>query len=322
MSIAKPQTTSLIDTVSAGFAAVNRRVWLVAIPVLLNLAVWYGAQVSFQPLINSFVTLLERTTPAVDREAANPVYENWRLLGLDDLTQVMDRLRLVPRLAVYAANPGDGGLPLPTEVLPTIDPNRVVFTVTEFSTALLLLIAVNALLIPLGALFYALVALAVRGEQFALGGWLRAIGRTTVSLLGYAALLLAATLLGALPVIILGALLLTFVPPLGAFALVVVLILSFWINIYIGFAPEVIAVAGLDPILALRTSVALVRTYFWATLVLLLVLFVVNVGLGVVWGLLARSSIGLLAAVVGSSYIGSGLVAARMMFIRERIGTR
>ena len=321
MSIAKPQTMSLVDTISQGFVAINRRWWLVALPVLLNLAIWYGGQISFQPFVTNLVTVFERTAPAEQRDAANPVFESWRLYGQYDLVQAMDRMRVVPRLTAYSVDTASSsGLPLPNEVLPQIDPNRVWLTVSSPSTALLLVFAVNALLIPLGAVFIALVASAVHGGPFALGAWLRSLGRTTVGLLGYAALVLAAFVLVVAPAALIGLLLLAAVPPIGAFLLLLLLIVLFWLNIYIGFVPEAIALGGVDPVAALRASVALVRRSFWATLGLLLVLYVISIGLGVLWGILVGSPIGLVVAVLGSAYISSGLAAARMVFFQQRAG--
>jgi hypothetical protein len=48
---------------------------------------------------------------------------------------------------------------------------------------------------------------------------------------------------------------------------------------------------------------------------------VITIGCGVIWGLLASrlSTTGLVLAIVGSAYVGSGLLAARMAFFRERL---
>jgi len=39
----------------------------------------------------------------------------------------------------------------------------------------------------------------------------------------------------------------------------------------------------------------------------------------VIWYRLVGSTVGLIVAMVGSAYIGSGLLAARMVFFRERL---
>src|SRR5262245_22982210 len=58
LTIKKPQTVSLIDTISEGFIAVNRRPWLILLPILVNLYVWFGSQLSFAPLLTDLATIM------------------------------------------------------------------------------------------------------------------------------------------------------------------------------------------------------------------------------------------------------------------------
>src|SRR5438874_6988324 len=48
--------TGVIETLSAGYAAVNRQLWVLLLPVLLNVFLWLGPHVSYSPLVGPAVT--------------------------------------------------------------------------------------------------------------------------------------------------------------------------------------------------------------------------------------------------------------------------
>src|SRR5579859_6935546 len=48
--------TGVIETLSAGYAAVNRQLWVLLLPVLLNVFLWLGPHVSYSPLVDPAVT--------------------------------------------------------------------------------------------------------------------------------------------------------------------------------------------------------------------------------------------------------------------------
>ena len=49
------QPTGVIETLSAGFAAVNRQLWVLLLPVLLDVFLWLGPHVSYSPLVGPVV---------------------------------------------------------------------------------------------------------------------------------------------------------------------------------------------------------------------------------------------------------------------------
>ncbi|MBV9133482.1 MAG: hypothetical protein JO318_12340, partial [Chloroflexi bacterium] len=48
--------TGVIETLSAGYSAVNRQPWVLLLPILLNLFLWLGPHVSYSPLVGPVVT--------------------------------------------------------------------------------------------------------------------------------------------------------------------------------------------------------------------------------------------------------------------------
>lgn len=332
LSVQKPQNVSLIDTLSDGYRAVNRRPWLVIIPIIFNLYIWFGPQLSFAPLIADWQTL----TRAFQQESGTP----WQQISPEMQQQSEQQLQEVARLdmrqplavfnyipfAVYvlgsAGLVGSGlGVPLVQALPQTIDAQRSVIAVQNLGGALLAFLLINGIVLLLSAVFMTTTAEAVRSEPFVLQQWLRRAGHAMLSILGYAAVLLSAVLLIGLPVVVVTVFLMALIPALGAFALLLLLITWFWATIYLGFALEAIVVSGVGPLRALHASFNIVRRNFMSTLLFLLLLLVIAVGSGVVWQFVvaAMPTGGALVAIVGSAYIGCGLVAARMAFYRERL---
>jgi len=327
LTIKKPQTVSLIDTFSEGFAAVNRRPWLVLLPILVNLYVWFGAQLSFAPLLTDLAAIMRMSTASAEQTGlpAQPA-DLLRNLGQVDMRQGLAELNFIPTLTMYQIVTADAsgspiGIPLVQQMPQPIVPDRgEAILVYDVGGLLLALVLLNALALPLSALFLTQVAEAVRGERGVLATGLRRAWRAMLAILGWVGVVLGVGLALGLPFVCLVGMLLYFSPPLGLFMFGILTILGFWIGIYLGFANEAIAISGVGPLRALHASFNIVRRNFWGTLGLLALSWLISAGSGVLWLSLAQgSTIGLLVAIGGSAYLGSGLLAARMAFYRERL---
>src|SRR5262245_2240456 len=85
LTVNKPQTSSLIDMLSEGYAAINRRPWLVLLPLLLNLYIWFGTQLSFAPLLTDLSALMRlRASPAQQNAGAAEWADQMRAIGAFD----------------------------------------------------------------------------------------------------------------------------------------------------------------------------------------------------------------------------------------------
>jgi hypothetical protein len=326
LTIKKPQTTTLIDTMSEGYAAVNRRPWLVLLPLLLNLYIWFGTQLSFAPLLTDMAAFMRLSGgPAEQGVAAADWAEQMRRLGALDMRQMIARLNFIPTLTMYAISSTDAdgtstGLPLVREVPPPIAPERDTIKVYDVGGALLAFVLLNTLALPLSAIFLTQVAAAVRGDRAGLPTSVQRAWRAMLALLGKVGVLIGVGLALGLPFIFLIGMLMFFSQSLGLFMVGVMLIVLFWVSIYLGFANEAIAVSGVGPLRALHASFNIVRRNFWGTLGFLTISWLISIGSGVLWLNLAQgSTVGLFVAIAGSAYLGSGLLAARMAFYRERL---
>ena len=100
----------------------------------------------------------------------------------------------------------------------------------------------------------------------------------------------------------------------------IVAMLGLTAQLYLFFAPEAIFISRVGPIQAIRRSVAVVHAGVWSALTLAILVTVILIGMGQLWiSLAGQASWGLALGIVGNAYIASGLVAASMLFYRERM---
>jgi hypothetical protein len=325
LTVTKPQNATLIDSISEGYAAINRRPWLVLMPIVLNLYLWFGAQLSFAPMIDNLSSLLKGIQPSlVDQTEMQVFYDQLIAYGSVDLRPQIVRLNLVPTLRQYVvgtvdSEAGTASVPAIQEVPRLIDPQRSdTIQVGTLGGALLTFLVLNALALALSAIFVSQVGAAVR-SQWLPGGGLRLALRVGLKLLGSVGILLGVALALGLPFLFFATLLLYINQTLGVLAIELLFVVAFWIGIYIGFYPEAIVMGDQGPLRAINTSFNVVRRNFWATLGLLAISLIISLGSGVIWHRLVNTTAGLIVAIVASAYIGSGLLAARMAFFRERM---
>ena len=326
LTITKPQTASLIDTFSEGYAAINRRPWLVILPILVNLYLWFGTQLSFEPLTVTFSSLLQLRAgaAATDSLQAQPA-EQLRALGILDMRQLVAVLNYIP-LTIYifdgfGTGGGALGLPMARSMPQLLGADRAgIVEVANLGGALLAFVVLNAVALPLSVAFLTTVAEAVRGERVAAATWLRRVWRAGLGMLGCVGVLAGVGLALGLPFMFFAALLLWLSPAIGVLVLLMLWVALLWARIYLGFAREAVVVSGVGPLRALHASFNIVRRNLLGTLAFLALSWLIAVGSGVLWLSLAQgSTVGLVVAIVGSAYLGSGLLAARMAFYRERL---
>lgn len=325
LSVNMPQTPSVIDTLSEGYRSVHRRPLLLLLPILLNLYLWFGVQISFGPLLNTLVDLMQSQQRMAGENTAAEQIEQLRQAAGWDMQPTLAALNFIPRLTLNqvdaSQSAGALGMPMVRPVLPVLSAGRPTLVIGSVGGALLTLLLVNLVALGLSAPFLTRLAEAVRGDQTSLAQWLRRAWRALLAITGYAAIVVGVVLAVGLPFFLLVSVMVVLSPALALMALFVLFMVWFWGNIYIGFTPEAIAVSGIGPLKALRASFEIVRQNILATLGFLALSYIIGVGSGVIWLMLQNTfaSAGLIIGSVGSAYIGSGLLAARMAFYRERL---
>ncbi len=310
----------VIDTLSDGFRTVNRQPWLIALPVLLDLFNWLGPRLSAVPLVRRLVSFLEESMtataglgiPNADAMRALQLMKSgldnnprgWNLFSLLSLNNPLG----MPSLALTqdARAPAWVGSPPLIEV--------------SGGGQFLGLAAVLLLCgIVLGAIYLGLAAQVVRTGAGQPAVAVQRAGIYAVRFVALIAILLVVSLFLGLPAGVVIALTALFAPVVASLFVAALWAVVLWVYFYLFFAVDALFISDVGPLRAIGNSIAVVRMRPASALGLFLASIIISLGMPHVWGAVGASELGLLVSIVGNAYIGTGLVAASMIFYRDRI---
>ncbi|WP_129630249.1 hypothetical protein [Candidatus Oscillochloris fontis] len=298
MSVVKPQSLSLVDTISAGYQALNRRPWALLIPVGVSTYLWLSNPLTLTKGgriatgINQALDLLT-TNPQARQGVAEQILHR-------DLRTSLAWLNLVP-------------------VLDPLTPGRNAIHIGGPYAVFSTLALINLLALLWSCLFLALLSSAVRYEPLAPVPLLRRTFQVASTIIVATLIIVGISIIVGLPLFAISALIVIFVP---ASALPIALawyIACFWAYVYISFTPEAILISRAGPFRALGHSIRVVRHNMIGTVGLLIISFLILNGLRLIWAQVAVNPLGIAAAILGSAYVGSGLSAARLEFYRDQV---
>jgi hypothetical protein len=317
----------LIDTLSSGFKVVQRRPWLILLPVLLDLWLWLGPRWSIQPLADSLLRLLTpENLPPEMAQMVEPYSQLLTAAGANfNLWWLVDSNPTWLRTAL----PG------------LVEPARLGAAPGIIETPVLALVLwaplVLLLGVALGSMFLAAVASQLPAQQagessdtaepahghpgaaFWLRRGLRTFFLTTLFGLLIIALLLMTTLL--LSVVLTPVFLLAPQAAAGAGSLAALLLGWFGVVAYIMlyFVLAAVVSDGVGLWQAMWRSFNVVSRNFWSTLGLLLLVTLIMWGFGLIWQrLVFVSPVGALAVIFGNAVLITGVTAARLIFYQQR----
>ena len=309
----------IVDTLSAGFAVVNRRLWILLLPVLLDLLLIYGPAISINPLVDEGVLLLQKSAQAqaTGSDSGASTSESTLLQVLEQSQKSAAGFRDTNLAGVLAWQvpsvvAATSATPLPKLRGPVI---------TEVSSGWVLLsyVLALALLSLLWVSFYlAALAHALRNEVAAAASLVRRATSGWLSFsLFFALLLVLLIVTGGALVLVLGVASL-FGSGVVALITSVVTALALAASFYLFFVDDAIFLLEVWPRRAVWYSVSVVWRNFWPSLGFVLLVNLVITGTALVWGYLLQNPFGLAGAVLGHAYITTGFAAAGMLFFAQR----
>jgi len=301
---------------SAGYAALNRRLWVLMIPVVMNVLMGGGVRLSFAPFFSLHHDQVARVAALISR---NPEHQRYLVGSLQsaDMRQPLAVLHFVPLLPNGVLH--QGGLRSEHAIL-----------VRSLGGVLGSALVINLAALLASSLFLVGLTRAVtaNGEEGASRGSpspspsVGAVLVVAIRIVSYVLLLAVGVLVAGLPALVLSISIVLKLPLLTIPVFLGWFVLWFWFSVSTGFGIEALVLSGVGPVQALLRSLRLVRHNLLSALGLVVLSMVITSGLGVVWSALAQTPVGLALALVGSAYIGSGLAAARLVFYRERLVRR
>lgn len=302
-SLREPVPAGVIDTIGNAFTLVNRRPYLVAFIVFLDLLLWLGPVVDGGALLQLLRNQLvgAQLMPASEADAFVTLLQPFNLLALLAL--------LTPSLIT--------SLGADTFARPLVPPAIVLAPGSAAGTAL----ACFLLGVTAGMGFLTLVATFVRGERIRGRAWGRATLRNTAALLAYYSLLIlaiigTATFLGA--ILLVASLFRLDQVLMAALALILT---GVGIVIYLGlfFVEEAIAFSSAGPFRAVLLSVGILRVTPWPTIRFIVTVTLIQLGLPLALHVFTANSLAVPFALLSHAYVMTGLIVAAFLFYRERL---
>jgi len=320
---AKPN--GVVETLSAGYAAINHQLWILLIPIALDVFLWLGPHVSYSPLVDPALargSAWVRQIGAVSRRAPSSPELNANgnpngSVSVDDVRQSLMSLATDTNVLSLLAR---GPLTLPSVAVLLGGIGALSF-VTSWGEGVALLVGSLLGSLLIGGFFYAAIAQQVRGagtNPVAAG---LSVPRSLARVLGLLLVLLGLGLLLGLPVLVVVGVMALVAPVLAAFGMALAIVALLLVDMYLYFALNAIFVSRVGPLAAVQRSVAVVRKHLWPTVALALLSWVILAGMDRVWELLAanvQAPFGVALGMLGNAYIASGLIAASMIFYHER----
>jgi hypothetical protein len=288
----------VIDTLSEGFGTANRRLWIVAIPILVDLFLWLGPKATIGPALS---TAVQANFPQQ--------YDGYEAL----VQQTIASFNLFSLAVVY----------LPSLVV-RLDATPLASFTTDMavnSPLSFMLLAAGVFLAGLwvSCLYLGLIAQVVRDGRTNLGLMARAVWRYWSRLIAFLAVVVVALAVAAIPFGLAYLIVSSANATAGEFLAFLVQIAFIWAIVYMFFAIEALLLSEVGPLQAIRLSIVVIASNFWAAITLIGLSFLITLGLPLAWQFIAPYPAGLVLAILGNAYIGTGVAAAGFLFYQERL---
>ena len=321
-----PIVSGVVETIAAGMSLAFWRPRLLVIPVVIDLFLWLGLQVSANPLTAPLGRLMEREGGENGELAAEQLAEFGARAHVNDLVAW-----LIPSL--FAGVPSDTMLTalLSFLVPPLMDGVDREGMYDQWGDGLLnlwqpdnwfVVVSVGLAFLLLGSvvlvLFRVPLAFSVRGGRASarrLAGdlamtWLRVVG--LISLVG----LVAAIAVG--PLVVLAAVLLLLGLDVSSLLALILICVGGLVAIYTVFTVDAIVLSRVGPLHGLRQSFQVVRANFGPTVRFAISSLLIGTGSFQLWEALVANPPGIVLSLIGNAFIGTGLILASMMFFYDR----
>lgn len=304
----------LIDTLTAGFRLVWRRPWLILLPVLVDVLLWLGPQLSVRPLMDVMVEIMRAS--GIPADAAQGLMVSPEML--QDMTTGFNLLWLLSNSLTWfnVLVPG------------LVEPARLGLATAPIDIPLASLPVVALLLavagLGLGSAFLTSIVSQLEGPgglaPSSLRRWLHTWGWVLV----YGLLLLAMFMVSTFVLSLGISLLLLLVPGLANVFGTLAVLTGTWILVglflLLYFVAAAMASDGVGLGQAMRRSLAVVMQNFWSTVGLIVLTGMILVGFQVIFQRLAQAGpVAIIMSILANAVLLTGLTAARLIFYRDRL---
>jgi hypothetical protein len=315
----------IIDTLSAGFDRTAKRLWLIVLPVLLDICIWLGPRLTVAKLARDATLLLPDVAEMGEQYAATiEMMRRW-------LTDAGSTTNMMAMLSMRML-----GLPSLTDALA---PKSLPFGIVQRSieipswsafVGVALLLTVLSLL--MGCFCLSFIAQDARDGEMnpvvagrdGLAYALQVAGRSWLRLMTLVLVATLAIIVVGSGVAVVSGLLAVFSTDLAGLTLSLFgwgfLSLSTYGAVVFFFTSRALILDDMGVLRSIWNALNVVHRAFLPTIGFILLISVLQTGLLYIWRMLATSSVGTLAGILGNAYVSTGLVMASFIFYRDRYG--
>lgn len=304
----------VVDTLTAGFDHVNRILWVIALPIVVDLFLWFVPRLSAGPFIHGIVGGIDAFYASV-RGGLDPSSVEQARQALHALDGAANSFNAWTILL--------GGLAVVPSVSPHSRGGILPFQIASGGQFLATFLVLELLGTILGCAYLGLIAQEVRDGRTDVAQLIRRLPFFVATAFALVLLAIGLFLVVSVPIGLVLGLTRAILPALGDLLTIMVFIAAQSILvlglIYLFFLLDAIVVSDAGPIRAVANSARVVSRNFWEAVRFIFVFVIIDWGLQLVWMAMSKNTVGTLAAIVGNAYVASGLAAASMQYYQSRL---
>jgi hypothetical protein len=305
-----PPPPGVIGSLRAGFDSVAGHVWLIIVPLALDLVLWLGPRLSVDSLLRPFVRyMFLQARRGVAASEMNQFLEAQKIF-LDGL-QSFNLLSLVSKFRTFPI----GISSLLAQTMPVETPLGEQSVVQISSAPLLvgLVFVLTAIGWVGGGLYFRWVSGTALGEAETGISLLRAIIQTLILSVCW----LIGLMVVLLPAMFILTLLALINPILANGAILVILVVAFWLVVPLFFIPHGIFARRQNAFLSALTSLRMARFTFPTSGMFIISVLILSQGMNYLWSVPSNDSWMTLVGIAGHAFITTAVLAASFVYYRD-----
>lgn len=305
-----PPPPGVIGSLRAGFDAVASHVWLIIVPLALDIALWLGPRLSVDGLLRPVVRyIFLQARRGVAASEMNQFLEA-QTIFLDGL-QSFNLLSLVSKFRTFPI----GISSLLAQTMPVDTPlgEQNVVQISSLPLLVGLVFVLTAIGWISGGLYFRWVSGTTLGKEETGISLLRAIIQTLVLSICW----LIGLMLVLLPVMFVLTLLALINPILANGAIFLILVLAFWLVVPLFFVPHGIFARRQNAFISALTSLRMARFTFPTSGMFIISVVILSQGMNYLWSVPSNDSWMTLVGIAGHAFITTAVLAASFVYYRD-----
>ncbi|HJS18248.1 MAG TPA: hypothetical protein VJ785_05855 [Anaerolineales bacterium] len=309
-----PPPPGVIGSLKAGFDVVSSHVFLILIPLFLDLFLWLGPRLSVSGLLSPVYQMVFNQ---VRRGLTSPDEVKQLVVFQDLFNEGLQRFNLVSLMARLQTFP-IGISSLLAKTMPVDNPTGSQ-NLTQMSSPFGMIGAIF-LLILIGWVIAALYFRWVSGTALGQRELDVSISRAVLQTLLLSVIWLMFLFVISVPIMILLTILTFISPALASAALFVLALIAFWLIVPLFFTPHGIFVRRQNAFYSIFSSFRMARFTLPSSALFVFITFILSTGLNYLWSVPESDSWMTLIGIAGHAFITTALLAASFVYYRDMNG--